>query len=123
MRFIFFLYLAIANHIEVLDRFRYCEGEGEGAVSTRMEERMHNKMHTEAFDYHYQPSYSEDHITCDLHELSMQLLNQWNKLTEHEVNSAGSNRHRIAQIVARKYNIALPYVENYLRNFERTMPL
>lgn len=73
-------------------------------------------------DYFY-PYHSDDHIVCDWEALRMQLLHQWQRLTATEVDNAGPSRSRIAHLVERKYGVAALCVENYLRNFERTMPL
>lgn len=65
----------------------------------------------------------EDHIVCDWEALRTQLLYQWQRLTAPEVDSAGPSRRQIARLVERKYGIASICVENYLRNFERALPL
>lgn len=84
---------------------------------------MNNGVLQKASQWQYNPSLSQDHIVCDWEILRTQLLNQWQRLTETEVDNAGPNRKQIARLVARKYGIASLCVENYLRNFERTMPL
>lgn len=84
---------------------------------------MHQELHARPFEYHYQPAFPEDHIVCEWETLRTQLLHHWQRLTEAEVDNAGPNRRRIAQLVQRKYGIASVCVENYLRNFERMMPL
>lgn len=81
-------------------------------------------MHlSHAHSFEYQPAFSENHIACDWELLRTQLLYQWQRLTSVEVDLAGPNRKRIAMLVERKYGIAYQAVENYLRNFERTLPL
>ena len=75
------------------------------------------------FDYHYDPEFSDDHIVCDWDMLRMQLLHQWDRLSATDIDYAGPNRRKLAQLVARKYGISFPCIENYLRNFERTLPL
>lgn len=62
-------------------------------------------------------------IKCNWVALREQLLQQWNMLTRGELENVGPNRRRIAQLIAMKYGIASAMVENYLRNFERTLPL
>ena len=88
-----------------------------------MQQALHTKPFARPFDFYYRPAFSSDHIVCDWEALRTQLLYQWQRLTEAEVDYAGPNRRRIAQLVERKYGIAYLCVENYLRNFERTMPL
>ena len=80
-------------------------------------------------EHYYQPglSYSSslnaDQVICDWETLRSQLLHQWQRLTAEEVDIAGPSRRRIARLVESKYGIAALCVENYLTNFERTMPL
>jgi hypothetical protein len=64
-----------------------------------------------------------EEITCDWQALQEQLLSQWNRLTASELIGIMYNRRRIALLVERKYGIPYRLVENYLRNFEQTMPL
>jgi hypothetical protein len=62
-------------------------------------------------------------ITCKWEPLRKQMLMQWNQLTARELDEAGPNRQKLASLVNRKYGVSIPLVENYLRNFERTLPL
>jgi len=62
-------------------------------------------------------------ISCDWEVLQTQLLEQWPRLTANELDKTGQDRRRIALLVERKYGIHYQAVENYLCNFERTMPL
>lgn len=62
-------------------------------------------------------------ISCDWQALRGQLLIQWPLLMPGEVDRAGHDRQKIALLVERRYGIASRMVENYLRNFERTLPL
>lgn len=62
-------------------------------------------------------------IKCNWVALREQLLQQWERVTRHELESAGPNRRLIAKLIEKKYGIASAMVENYLRNFERTLPL
>jgi hypothetical protein len=62
-------------------------------------------------------------ISCDWAMLQAQLLEQWNRLTARELDKTGRDRHLIALLIERRYGIRYQLVENYLRNFERTMPL
>ncbi len=62
-------------------------------------------------------------ILSNWQALRAQLLLQWKTLSASEVDAVGPNRNRLARLIGRKYGIAVAMVENYLRNFERTMPL
>jgi hypothetical protein len=62
-------------------------------------------------------------MICDWPTLRNQLLLQWNNLTSAEVDKAGPDRHRLALLIQRKNGIPADMVENYLHNFERTLPL
>lgn len=64
-----------------------------------------------------------EHITCDWHCLSAQLLSQWKKLTQEELEYTGHNRQAIAELIERKHGIDAQLVEHYLQNVERTLPL
>lgn len=76
-------------------------------------------------DYAYLPPYidTKDQVVCDWKALRDQLLLQWERITPTEIDSAGPHRSRLARLVSRKYGVNPMSVENYLRNFERTMPL
>jgi len=67
--------------------------------------------------------YYDNAVTCDWPALEAQLLLQWNRLTARELDNTAADRHEIALLVERKYGIHYQLVENYLSNFERTMPL
>jgi hypothetical protein len=62
-------------------------------------------------------------VNCNWQALRAQLLQQWEKLTPRKLDKAGPNRRRIAELIEGEYGIAASMIENYLRNFERTMPL
>ncbi len=62
-------------------------------------------------------------IACKWEPFREQILNQWNRLTMREVDQIGPNRSKLALLIENKYGIASHLVENYLRNFERTLPL
>ena len=62
-------------------------------------------------------------IQCSWTMLRTQLLKQWNRLSPSELDKAGPDRVRIAGVICDKYDISSILVENYLRNFERTMPV
>jgi len=77
---------------------------------------IHYAMYAQnRFDY--------DAISCNWQILRDQLLAQWRKISARELDTAGPDRYRIAHLIERKYGISACLVENYLRNFERTMPL
>lgn len=69
------------------------------------------------------PANEEVGLRCSWHEMRIQLLQQWNRLNEQDVDKAGNNRHKIAQLIQREYGISALLIENYLRNFERTLPV
>lgn len=62
-------------------------------------------------------------ISCKWEPFRDQVLKQWDRLTAHEVEAVGPNRSLLAILIEKKYGIASHLVENYLRNFERTLPL
>lgn len=64
-----------------------------------------------------------DHIICDWKILRSQLMYQWSRLTKEEMDEAGPSKYRLACLISRKYDVPLQYIEQYLRNYERTMPL
>ena len=85
---------------------------------------MQQSIQTGSFGYYPQTFVNEDsYVVCDWEILRAQLLHQWQRLTAAEIDNAGPNRKRLARLVERKYGIASMCVENYLLNFERTMPL
>ena len=71
------------------------------------------------------PQQREDYskIVCKWEPFKEQILQQWNRLTPRELDRTGPNRGRLAVLIENKYGIAAHLVENYLRNFERTLPL
>ncbi|MES2984724.1 MAG: hypothetical protein V4735_06020 [Pseudomonadota bacterium] len=66
---------------------------------------------------------SHEWMVCDWQALCAQLLQQWNRLSASDLEDVGPSRRELAALVQRKYDIALPLVENYLANLERTLPL
>ncbi len=62
-------------------------------------------------------------INCDWNVLRTQLLQQWNKLSNVELEATGHNCRNIARLIEGKYGVPAKLAENYLRNFERTLPL
>ncbi len=74
--------------------------------------------------WHANDDYNDaDLIHCSWMPLRAQLLLQWNHLTASELDEIGPNRHELALLIQRKYGIASQLVENYLRNYERTIPM
>jgi len=69
------------------------------------------------------PTVPSSALACNWQALREELLMQWKQLTLRELDRAGPNRHRIAQLIARKYGVSFVLVENYLSNFERTLPM
>lgn len=65
----------------------------------------------------------ETHIRCRWEPFRAQILLQWNRLSAREVDEAGPDRNKLAVLIQNKYGVAYELVENYLRNFERTLPL
>lgn len=66
---------------------------------------------------------SSNYLLCAFSPLKEQLLQQWKLVSESEVDRAGPNRKKLAELVHHKYGIAANLVENYLKNFERTLPV
>jgi|GEM_PF-3151216 len=62
-------------------------------------------------------------VSCDWRMLRAQLLEQWDELSEFELEATGRDRRRIAALIQRKYGISTDMAETYLYNFERTLPL
>jgi len=62
-------------------------------------------------------------VTCNWHVMRDQLMQQWHDLTTPELEATGHNRRNIARLIQSKYGIPSNLAENYLRNFERTLPL
>jgi hypothetical protein len=61
-------------------------------------------------------------MSCNWNVLCEQLMQQWVRLTRSELEATGHNRHRIALLIQRKYGITAEMADNYLCNFERTLP-
>jgi hypothetical protein len=55
--------------------------------------------------------------------LREQILMQWARLSSREIDEAGPNRGRLALLIHNRYGISARLIENYLRNFERVLPL
>jgi hypothetical protein len=62
-------------------------------------------------------------ITCDWEALRSQLILQWPQISPKDLEKTGPDRHRIALLIERKYGVSSQMVENYIRNFERTIPM
>ena len=70
----------------------------------------------------YEAPGAETRIACQWPGLRDQLLSQWKKLTQKDLESAGPDKQKIAALVERRYGIPATLVENYLSNLERTLP-
>lgn len=66
---------------------------------------------------------SNQEISCNWNVLREQLLSQWDRLTPTELESTRQDRLKIAGLLQKKYGISVDMAVNYLRNFERTLPL
>jgi hypothetical protein len=62
-------------------------------------------------------------ISCQWEALRKQLLLQWARLTPQEVDNAGPWRNKLVALIQKKYGIKPRLIENYMRNFERVLPL
>jgi len=62
-------------------------------------------------------------VSCQWEALRKQLLLQWARLTSQDLDKAGPRRDRLAALIQNKYGINARLAENYLRNFERILPL
>jgi hypothetical protein len=62
-------------------------------------------------------------VSCNWSALREQLLNQWDRITPYELESTNHIRLNIARLIQKKYGISVEMAVNYLRNFERTLPL
>lgn len=68
------------------------------------------------------PFINAGRMRCDWQLLRFQLLSQWKKISDLELDSVGPNRKRLARLIERKYGIAARLAEHYLWHFERTLP-
>ena len=62
-------------------------------------------------------------LRCDWPRLRAQLLTQWERLAQADLDNAGPDRRSIAVLVQREYGVSAILVENYLSNLERTLPV
>ena len=62
-------------------------------------------------------------INCKWEPFRQQILSQWPRLAENEVDAAGPNRSYLATLISAKYGIDYRIIKNYLNNFERSLPL
>lgn len=67
--------------------------------------------------------HDNDQMNCNWELLRKQLLAQWNRLKERDLDITGPHRQRISSLIQQRYGIARELVENYLMNFERTLPM
>ena len=66
---------------------------------------------------------ARNEVSCNWKALREQLLNQWDRITPTELESTHHIRLNIARLIQKKYGISVEMAFNYLRNFERTLPL
>lgn len=62
-------------------------------------------------------------VSCNWLTLREQLLNQWTRISSAELEETRHIRLNIARLIQKKYGISVEMGLNYLRNFERTLPL
>lgn len=62
-----------------------------------------------------------DTIYCAWRPFKQELLIQWRKLNEEDLQEAGRNRHALARIIERKYGVAWQLAETYLGNLEANL--
>lgn len=67
--------------------------------------------------------YHDGILLCDWSSLCEQLMFQWNRLNRDELDEAGPDRHRVAELIQRKYGVSSRVIENYLSNLERMLPM
>lgn len=87
---------------------------------------MQNALHSYApqrFPLSFSSGGSSDRIQCNWDVLRSQLLKQWNSISPWELDAEGPYRRRLALLIERRHGVSARLVENYLRNFERTLPL
>ena len=67
-------------------------------------------------------NYSSATVKCSWKELRYQLLKQWRKIPADALDDTYGDYRQIAELISGIYNVSAGMIENYLRNFERTMP-
>jgi hypothetical protein len=117
------------NFVSSLESTSFPSGQYYGAQS-RVQQRRGAKREDQGYRQQqgqsrlspWQAGHSYN-ITCKWEPFRDQILAQWNRLTAREIDEVGPNRSKLAMLIENKYGIAAHLVENYLRNFERTLPL
>jgi hypothetical protein len=117
------------NFVSTLERMSFPSDQqysGQGRVRPRREGKPEDRGYREeqerrnATFIHTGQSYN---IVCKWEPFREQILHQWDRLTARELDEVGPNRSKLAMLIENRYGIAAHLVENYLRNFERTLPL
>ncbi len=85
--------------------------------------QRHNVNQFPGFIPSHREAANNNEISCNWHVLREQLVNQWDRLSVSELENTGHNRIKIAGLIQNKYGISVEMAVNYLRNFERTLPL
>lgn len=62
-----------------------------------------------------------DYVHCAWRPFKQELLIQWRKLNEEDLQETGRNRRLIARIIERKYGVAWQLAEHYLANLESNL--
>jgi hypothetical protein len=60
-------------------------------------------------------------IDCAWRPFKQEVLLQWRKLDEDDLQEAGRNRRSLARIIERKYGVAWQLAETYLSHLEQTL--
>lgn len=68
------------------------------------------------------PAMSTKLVNCNWNSLRTHLMQEWNGLTPSEIDSAGPDAVRLAQLIERKYGINRERGVNYIYNLARTLP-
>jgi hypothetical protein len=62
-------------------------------------------------------------INCRWEPFRAQIMAQWPRITQAELDAAGPNRSYLAMLICTKYGADYRIIKNYLCNFERSLPL
>jgi hypothetical protein len=60
----------------------------------------------------------QEPISCEWQPLRDQLLAQWRRLSIKDLEEAGPDNERIAQLITRKYGVPVDFIKSYLHYFE-----
>lgn len=87
------------------------------------ENEENNNSFASMFSYDQNKIGHEYDISCKWEPFREQILSQWPRLTQYEVDVAGPNRGYIAALISIKYRLDQRIISNYLINMERNLPL